>query len=86
MSITSRKGMNQSKHVVFILEIDLASSHFSWSLSQVCDDADTFDENVDTESRREVERRRRRGRRDDWTRVASSERQNFFSILIFFNY
>jgi hypothetical protein len=38
MAITSRKGPNQSKTVVFILKIDLVSSCFSRSLSQISDD------------------------------------------------
>jgi hypothetical protein len=36
--MTPQEGLNQSKTAVFILEIDLASSHFSRSLSQVSDD------------------------------------------------
>jgi hypothetical protein len=38
MTITSREGLNQFKIIVFILEIDLASSHFSPFSSQVSDD------------------------------------------------
>jgi hypothetical protein len=38
MTITPRGGLNQSKTVVFILEIDFVSSRFSRSSSQVSDD------------------------------------------------
>jgi hypothetical protein len=38
MAITSREGLNQSKSVVFILEIDIASSRFSRSSSKTSDD------------------------------------------------
>jgi hypothetical protein len=38
MTITPREGLNQSEIVVFILEIDLVSSHFFQFLSQVSDD------------------------------------------------
>jgi hypothetical protein len=38
MTITLREDLNQSKTIVFILKIDLASSRFSYSLSQVFDD------------------------------------------------
>jgi hypothetical protein len=38
MTITPRDGMNQSRTIVFIPEIDLASSHFSQSSSQVSND------------------------------------------------
>jgi hypothetical protein len=43
MAITAREGLNESKTAVFILEIDLASSHFSRSLSQVSDDETLID-------------------------------------------
>jgi hypothetical protein len=38
MTITPREGLNQSKTVVFIFEIDLSSSRFSRSSSQVSND------------------------------------------------
>jgi hypothetical protein len=38
MVITPREGMNQSKIILFIVEIDLVSSHFSQPLTQVSDD------------------------------------------------
>ncbi len=38
MTITPRESLNQFKIAVFILEIDLTSSRFSRSSSQVSDD------------------------------------------------
>jgi hypothetical protein len=38
MAITPREGLNQSKLIVFILKIDLASLRFSRFSSQVSDD------------------------------------------------
>jgi hypothetical protein len=38
MAITPQEGLKQSKTDVFIFEIDLVSSFFSRSLSQVSDD------------------------------------------------
>jgi hypothetical protein len=43
MTITPREGMNKSKIDFFILEIDLASSRFSRSLSQVSNDQTSTD-------------------------------------------
>jgi hypothetical protein len=43
MAITPREGLNQSKLVVFILEIDLTSSCFSRSSSQVSDDTTSIE-------------------------------------------
>jgi hypothetical protein len=47
MAITLREGLNQSQTIVFILEIDLTSSCFSQSLSQI------YDDETSTEARQE---------------------------------
>jgi hypothetical protein len=49
MTVTPREGLNQSKTVVLIVEIDVTSSHFSRSLSQVSDNE------MSKEARREGE-------------------------------
>jgi hypothetical protein len=47
MAFTPRDGLNQSKSVVFIIEIDLASPRFSRSLLQI------YDDKTSTEARQE---------------------------------